>query len=522
MKLFLNISSRLLVAVFAVLVFVSCNDPNELGAEFVPLVNVVADSVDVEVYSTKSKTFRTDFWGGLTYNGGTVNQNLSFGTISDPHFGKLEVGTYLELVADDDSSYNLGGTDVVVDSAILFIRMNSLYGRATEDQQLIVNLLQDSLKYAPSTAQRQNLGHNIDDYSVGIGTTNYAENFTFSFPDSVDFQDTSRSNVYKALRVNLDTDIGYSIINNYLSDLSYKGINTSNGFDSLNRAVILPQIRAIRSIFPGLYISSAPVDDEVGAIFTITTEATSSATDTTSTKEPLYTRLDLYITYTDTVNKDSLGNSVSNRKRKLTFATAIQDYGTTNFEILTQRYYSVTRSGTDGKLVEDVENGVKDFSARNIFIQDGLGYNVVFSFPSIKESKPELPQVVNRATLTFTVDTTYYQTDDEKQFLLPKNIGQLRLYEVTSSVDDFENRFLANSESFSVYDSVKQTIVFNITSIITDDWFGQRPTDGRYVIRWSLPGTVNSFGRAIFCGNGHPVVANRPKLKVYYTTKSDR
>jgi hypothetical protein len=483
-----TLRTRLCLALIVLCCVAGCNDPSDLGAEFVPSVPVAVDSLQIQIKSLKEPIIHTDIYAPffqMPANRSSILLDRSFGTARDPHFGTIQAATYLELLPLSTTAANIGGINPVLDSVVLFLHVSGVYGKPSDKQNLIIQLLADTMLSAANTADGFNDGYVSSDTIRAYSAVNYVNNVEFSFRDS--------AAIDTVLRYRLSNAFGDTLLRRGIAGFSFNGAEVTNGDSARARQ------RETRDLLRGLYISSVPVGPTAtGGIINLLTQRDQSS----AVAEARNTRIQLHYTYTDTV---AGANDID------TLVTFFYP----NASLTGQRFHSIKRFNTSGKVVEKAESGFASFADANIVLQAAQGYTSFLELPDIETNlRPGQgpPGVVNEATLTFTIDTTFYKTAAEKVFILPRS-GQLSLFEALPASEQ-ENRY-PGLVSVAEYDSAKHTYTFRIREMIQNQWLGVYPTL-RFAIRFAE--LYNGFGRVILCGNGHPIVANRPKLKVYYTS----
>jgi len=142
------------------LVINSCKkkEDSNLGLEIQPqgdqLSVVVEDTVQLTTYSVPSDSVQTN----------AVSSNTLLGSYVDPYFGKVDASVYTQIRLDGAVDFTPDGgslTDIVLDSVILYLRLNGMYGNFDaqdfEVYQITEDLDVDSKYYSTTTKTTSSL-----------------------------------------------------------------------------------------------------------------------------------------------------------------------------------------------------------------------------------------------------------------------------------------------------------------------------------------------------------------------------
>ncbi len=145
---------------FSTLVINSCKkkEDSNLGLEIQPqgdqLSVVVEDTIQLTTYSVPSDSVQTN----------AVTSNTMLGSYVDPYFGKISASIYTQIRLDGAVDFTPDGgvlTDIVMDSVILYLRLNNLYGNFDaqnfEVYQITEDLDIDSKYYSTTTKTTSSL-----------------------------------------------------------------------------------------------------------------------------------------------------------------------------------------------------------------------------------------------------------------------------------------------------------------------------------------------------------------------------
>jgi hypothetical protein len=119
-----------------ILVFYSCNEPNDLGMDLLPSDDLVEISSLVETQSISSFTFSED-----SVRTDEASKSL-VGIFDDPVFGKTTINFASQFRLQYQPDF---GTNPVVDSVKLFLYYRFLYGDTTTTQRIKIYELNESL-----------------------------------------------------------------------------------------------------------------------------------------------------------------------------------------------------------------------------------------------------------------------------------------------------------------------------------------------------------------------------------------
>jgi hypothetical protein len=198
-----------LLSIITFLTFISaCKKDTSIGADLLPpsdLLNVkFTDSFTVQAKTLADTFLRTD----------KLAKNF-LGVINDPLFGFQKATVAIELdrpnVVYDDT---LG--PFTLDSVVLFLKYNALYGDSLVPQSFTVSALNNKI------IETNSYYSNTTSFS-GAGTLGTLNNYLFRPSNKETFVPTDTIGVAGVLRVKLNSFVGYSILNlgqNILRDSS--------------------------------------------------------------------------------------------------------------------------------------------------------------------------------------------------------------------------------------------------------------------------------------------------------------
>lgn len=232
-QVFRIITGLLLLAI----VFVSCNDENDLGLEVLPgedLINVkeVVITDDISGYNFTEEH--------LISSGGTS----LLGSLNDPDFGSTNVDFAAQYRL---LSYPDFGTNTVVDSVRLYLYYRNIYGDTLTAQHFSVYEMIESLDPNIDYTQDVDLKSMASDELIGeIWHTPKVE---------LDSSGTSVDTLFQSIVISIDNEIGERLVN----------------LDS----TILASNDSLLSYFKGLLVETEKVTTDIGTILTLETASAS-------------------------------------------------------------------------------------------------------------------------------------------------------------------------------------------------------------------------------------------------------
>ncbi len=229
------------------IIFYSCNEPNDLGMDLLPSNDLVRINSLVETESISSYTFRE-------YPIRTDEPSKSLlGVFNDPLFGKTEINFASQFRLQYQPDF---GTNAVVDSVRLFLYYRFLYGDTTTMQRIKIYELDESLIIDTTSAS----GGSYDyPYYQDVDLKSMASPIQIGeleFTPQVAQDSASGDTLYQLLKVPLDISLGEKLVN-------------ADSSQTKNNDVFL-------EYFKGLYIEAEKDDPEGGTVLYLEASSRSS------------------------------------------------------------------------------------------------------------------------------------------------------------------------------------------------------------------------------------------------------
>ncbi|GAB4427822.1 MAG: hypothetical protein OHK0039_46290 [Bacteroidia bacterium] len=205
----------------------ACEDLGNFDRDILP----VSDHVDTRYTDTIEIEFETRLLDSVT----NYRADLQlFGNYIDPQFGRITAETYTQVLPR--SNLNFGSAqDLIFDSLVLKLNIESTYGRLATTQTLRVYELQDTFPDADAISSRTRLAYDTsNDFGNGY-------------------------------QINLEASSGVAIVRVRLDDALGRRLLFAD-------PAILAERDKFQDFFKGLYIGTDPVDflsREPGAIFSL-------------------------------------------------------------------------------------------------------------------------------------------------------------------------------------------------------------------------------------------------------------
>lgn len=217
------------------IVFISCNDENNLGLEVLPsedLINVkeVVIADDITGYNFTEEH--------LISSGGTT----LLGSLNDPDFGStnIDFAAQYRLI-----SYPDFGTNTVVDSVKLYLYYKNVYGDTLTAQHFSVYEMAEALSTDIDYTQDVDLKSMASDQLIG----------ELTYTPKLEIDTTTLDTSFQSIVITVDKALGEKLVN----------------LDS----TILANNDLLLDAFKGLFVESEKITGDIGAVLTLETTSAS-------------------------------------------------------------------------------------------------------------------------------------------------------------------------------------------------------------------------------------------------------
>jgi len=229
---------HLITGTIALLIlFVSCEENNDLGMDLLPSEDLIEVRSLVEKSSISSYTYRED-----SIQTDESSKSL-IGTFNDPEFGETNIDFAAQFRLQAYPDY---GTNPVVDSVKLFLYYRGIYGDTVTPQTFNVYELETDLDVDADYYQGTDLKSLASDQLIG----------QLEYTPQIRLDSASADTFFQLISIPLDNSLGNKLVN-------------ADSLQMVNNDVFL-------EYFKGLYIETEKDTDEGGAILQLDAAANSS------------------------------------------------------------------------------------------------------------------------------------------------------------------------------------------------------------------------------------------------------
>lgn len=229
---------HLITGTIALLIlFVSCEENNDLGMDLLPSEDLIEVRSLVEKSSISSYTYRED-----SIKTDESSKSL-IGIFNDPEFGKTKIDFAAQFRLQAYPEY---GTNPVVDSVKLFLYYRGVYGDTVTPQTFNVYELETALDVDADYYQGTDLKSLASDQLIGQR----------EYTPQIRLDSASADTFFQLISIPLDNSLGEKLVN-------------ADSLQMVNNDVFL-------EYFKGLYIETEKDTDEGGAILQLDAAANSS------------------------------------------------------------------------------------------------------------------------------------------------------------------------------------------------------------------------------------------------------
>lgn len=223
-------------AIALLVLFVSCEENNDLGMDLLPSEDLIEVRNLVEKSSISSYTYRED-----SIQTNESSKNL-IGTFNDPVFGETNIDFAAQFRLQAYPDY---GTNPVVDSVKLYLYYRGVYGDTVTPQNFNVYELESALDVDADYYQDTDLKSLASDQLIGQR----------EYTPQIRIDSASADTFFQLISIPLDNSLGEKLVN-------------ADSLQMVNNDVFL-------EYFKGLYIETEKETDEGGAILQLDAAANS-------------------------------------------------------------------------------------------------------------------------------------------------------------------------------------------------------------------------------------------------------
>lgn len=456
--------ARIATGLMALAVLAGCNSESELGADFVPVGQItVVNSLNAQFKQLRDTVITS----------GQLDQRVFLmGNYADPHLGRVSASVFAQFrfsgvyqAFGQTTVDTVLGENIVVDSVVLALSINGVYGRMGDPQVLRVRPLRGVVRYPQLTSTQVRLFLETDSIAVD-NTLDYGSGYTFSFSEN------ERS---RRIRLRLPNSVGDSLLRP-----NYRVVSAC------------PDTVFSRSFFKGLQFSTAPVaampGQFRGAIYALGAQIPAALCFVAVGNDSI--NLNVYFRSRDssTPPNDTI------QRRRIVFA--LLPYANLGFS-------RVTRQITPGSVLDSV---LRQPRQRNMVVTGGNGYKLRIRLPNLRDSLP--PGIVNTASLLLKVDPAFQPNGpDSLRFVPPSELSLVP--SLADSVSEGDGRLIVRA----LYSPIQRGYVVPIGSYASAILAGG---SDRGMILY-VSDRDRRASRVVLAGPDHPDPALRPRLTVFYT-----
>ncbi len=465
--------ARIAASLMVLAVLAGCNSESELGADFVPVGQITVVSPTRAEFKQLRDTVMTtglpDEVSQFRFQGAPY----LLGNYDDPHLGRVRASVFAQFNFDGryqsfgQTSFDTTlGVNIQVDSVVLNLSINTVYGRGIDPQVLRVRMVRGLIRF-PGTSPNQRLFNENDSIAVDGSSTDYASAHVFSFAEN------ERS---LRLRLRLSNALGDSLLNTSLRAMS-------GCIDTLYN----------RSVFRGLHFSTDPVvrvpGQFRGAIYTLGAQSSSPIG---CFPLPGLDSMNVNVYFRSRDSNTAPDDTI--QRRRIVFA--LYPRSNVGFSRVTRFVYS-------GSVLDSV---LRQPRQRNLVLTGGSGYKLRIRLPNLRDSLPR--GIVNTASLLLKVDPAFMPTGPDSLRFVPPSILNL----VQSGTDSLSENNLQQPLQ-ALYSPVQRGYVVPIGTYASVILAGG---SDRGVILY-VSDRSRRASRVVLAGPDHPDPALRPRLTVFYT-----
>lgn len=222
--------------VLVALVFIGCNEANDLGLEVLPgkdLINVYNTTIKDNITAT------TELEESLISSGGVS----LLGSFNDPYFGSTNIDFAAQFRL---TSFPDFGTNPVVDSMFFYLYYKGVYGDTITSQNYKVYELIESLD--PDEDYTQDIDLKSMASTQLIGEINYTP--------KIKIDTTTQDTLYQLIKIPIDKSLGEKLVN--------------------TDSVMLASNDSFLTVFKGLYLDSEVISSDIGGLLTLSASSSST------------------------------------------------------------------------------------------------------------------------------------------------------------------------------------------------------------------------------------------------------
>jgi len=361
------------------------------------------------------------------------------GSFNDPVFGRTDASFAAQFRLPYHPSFSSTSS---LDSIVLKMTYKKIYGDTISSQTLKVYELNSSLIYEAKYLSSFSL-KNISSSEL-IGTSSFIPKLRSS--DSL-----KTDTLVQTIRVPLNKSLGSKLL----------------GIDSLTMA----SNDLFLQSFKGLYISASSVSRR-GTLVSIINTPTASTAETRP----------MIILYFHDAKSDTLGYAYYSSANSASVANYVHDYSLARF------YTNLNKENNTDSL---------------IYVQPTAGVKSKILVPSLSTWKDSANYAINKATLTFYVDTIM---SDYRRYPMPERLYLMAIDSTGTEAFPADSQ-LSSSYYGGFYDATTATYSFNVTQHLQQLIKGTIKNDGFYLVQSER----NSSARRVILkglGSSKPVELN--------------
>ncbi len=447
----------------------ACESPEELGTGFdLDLLNTTfTDTITIDTEITLADSVNT-----------TSSPNLLFGGYTDPDFGNSQFEFYAELGFFDDSIkfVDKEGNLAIYDSLIVYLPVVTVNGDSAKKQTIDVFRLTETLGAKDTYYQFSKLAYN----PIPIGSAVYPTQMSNALKDSK-LKDDAPS-----LRVRVNDELGKEIFS--------KSGQSELRTDSL-----------FREYFKGIRVASRERDAAILS-FPATFGGSSG-----SNLQISYIGMIMHYHYTRIDKTKDGRDSLVTVKKSKGFGFNFNRFLNIKYDFSSSRYLRGLVPG----------GSINSRSTGNMgFILNGVGISTKMRFPYLKQMFAGKRMMINKADLFLTPDADaiakFRTAPSALQFIKLAANGRpatfsdgsldILLNESASSATPLSMLYVPNGRAYT-----NAQMTFYVQNILNN----KIENNG---LVFAPSGNASTSNRLLFFDNAHPRMADRLRLRLYYTS----